>query len=57
MNKQFNILNRSKCIGALMDEEKVVYVLYSFKGYVFRLENGKLTKADAEDRKLAERWF
>lgn len=45
----FGILEKSYCYGGLMDEDVLLYVLYEYKGHLYRLENGKITCADNLD--------
>ena len=48
------IINQAELIAALMDENVVLYVLYLWKGHLFRFENGKITSADSADIKFYE---
>ena len=52
MFKRFHseIINKSECVAALMDAESVDYVLYCYKGHLFRFEGGKITTADEADK-------
>lgn len=52
---KFEIVNRSENHGALMDEDTLLYELYTYKGHAYRLENGRITAADEADRRQVER--
>lgn len=45
----FGLLKKSYCYGALMDENTLLYVLYEYKGHLYRLENGRIICADTLD--------
>ena len=51
--KRYELLNKSIEVGALMDEDSIVYVLFIYRGHAFRLESGRLTAADDNDRTWA----
>ena len=53
--KDFGIITKSTCEGAAMKENDLLYVLYSFKGHVYRIEGGRITKADNFDREIVSR--
>jgi len=48
------IVNKSTFHGALMDGDNVVYVLYEYKGHVYRCQSHRLTSADDSDREQVE---
>ena len=55
MNNNFEIVNKSKFIGVLMDGDRALYEVYLYNGHAFRLEGGRITTADEEDRRIAEK--
>ena len=58
-NKRFGILNKSEELCAAMNEDEIEYILYVFRGHLYRLTwiNGDaiITAADDSDRAYYER--
>lgn len=58
-NKKYGILNKAEELCACMNEDEIEYILYVFRGHLFRLTwiNGAeiITAADDADRAYYER--
>ena len=56
MMKKYEILNKSEELCAAMSGDDIDYILYLYKGHLFRLDsNNHLTPADEDDRRYYER--
>ena len=56
MMKKYEILNKSEELCAAMCGDDIEYILYLYKGHLFRLDsNDHLTPADENDRRYYER--
>ena len=51
---RFGLLDKCECVAALQDENELVYVLYLFRGHLFRVCNGGISRADRADREFYE---
>jgi len=55
--ERFEILRKSYCDGALMNGDDIVYIVYIYRAHVYRFQNGRITKADDEDRRLVSEGY
>ena len=49
---KFGLLEKSECVAALQDENELVYVLYLFRGHLFRVCDGGISRADRADHEF-----
>lgn len=52
MVKKFGLCEKSVCVAALQDENELVYVLYLFRGHLFRVGGGRISRADRADHEF-----
>jgi len=51
---KFGLCEKGECIAALQAGDYLVYVLYLFRGHLFRVGGGRISRADRADREFYE---
>lgn len=51
---EFGLLDKCERVAALQAGDDLVYVLYLFRGHLFRVGGGRISRADRADREFYE---